>query len=433
MEIFESYNVGEHCYLVNVNFSRKESLNACLDELKSLVFSADLVSVGESVISRKYPDPKFFVGRGKLDELKVDVCSCEANLVIFNHALSPSQERNLEEVLECKVITRTRLILEIFSIRAQTHEGALQVELARLNYASTRLVKSWTHLERQKGGIGVRGGPGETQLELDRRMVRDRISLVESRLERVSKQRALGRNSRKRSNIPTVAIVGYTNAGKSTLFNQLTGADVMVKDQLFATLDPTLRKVHIPRLGDVVFSDTVGFIRNLPHSLVEAFCSTLEEAVEADLLLHVIDVSDVNYLEYMEQVNIVLSQIGADNKPIINVFNKIDLVEGLNAVAKKVRVDSSKDIYLSVRENDGISLLKEEVAHFFHDVWVRGKLHLRVDQGKIRAELYELEVISSEEILEDGSFLLEVIMSQIDLERICVDNTLDINEVFSQQ
>jgi GTP-binding protein HflX len=318
-------------------------------------------------------------------------------------------------------------------MRAQTHEGALQVELARLNYASTRLVKSWTHLERQKGGIGVRGGPGETQLELDRRMVRDRISLIESRLDKVSKQRTLGRNSRKKSNIPTVAVVGYTNAGKSTLFNQLTGADVLVKDQLFATLDPTLRKVYIPRLGDVVFSDTVGFIRNLPHSLVEAFCSTLEEAVEADLLLHVVDVSDENYIDYMEQVNIVLSQIGADNKPIINVFNKIDLVEGLSAASKKVSVNSSNDIYLSVKENDGISLLKEEVANFFHGVWVEGELHLLVSQGKIRAELYELEVVTSEEILEDGSFLLEVTMSQTDLDRICMDNTLDIDVVFSQQ
>ena len=433
MEIFESYKIGEICYLVNVNFSQKNSLNACINELESLVSSADFQMVGSMSISRKYPDPKYFIGRGKVDELKHELHRVCANFVIFNHAISPSQERNLEEILECKIINRTRLILEIFSKRAKTHEGSLQVELARLNYASTRLIKSWTHLERQKGGIGVRGGPGETQLELDRRMVRDRISTVEARLNKVRKQRALSRNSRKKSQTPTIAVVGYTNAGKSTLFNLLTGADVMAKDLLFATLDPTLRKVNIPALGEVVFSDTVGFIRNLPHSLINAFCSTLEEAVEADLLLHVIDISDDNYHDYIEQVNIVLQQIGADNKPTINVYNKIDLVEGVQARTEKIKLDGLDNIYLSVKEDNGIQYLKNAIADYFNESWVYGFLTLPVTKAKVRASLYQLEVVQSERILDNGSFNLEIKISQKDLENICLDNTLDIDVVFSQQ
>jgi GTPase len=434
LEIFESYKAGERSLLVSVHFSRKESLNASLDELKSLVSAADLTCISYIEVPRKYPDPKYFVGFGKLEEIKQIIEANEIDLVIFNHAISPSQERNIEEILGCKIIARTRLILEIFSQRAQTHEGTLQVELARLNYASTRLVRGWTHLERQKGGIGVRGGPGETQLELDRRMVRDRITLVESRLEKVRKQRSLGRNSRKRSNIPSVAIVGYTNAGKSTLFNKLTGANVLVKDQLFATLDPTLRRLDVPKLGEVILSDTVGFIRNLPHALVNAFCSTLEEAIEADLLLHVIDCADPDHQDYMKQVDIVLDQIGAGNKATINVFNKIDLING--ALPRLTYSDDQRtpeSVHLSVIANEGLDLLKEAIAQFFHRIWVNGTIRLEVKYGKIRSELYRLEVVNDEEIADNGDFILGINIAQSDLERICHDNALDLNAVFRRQ
>ncbi len=433
MEIFESYKGGERCFLVNINFPRKPTLNASLSELESLVSSADLETVKSFELSRNYPDPKYFIGFGKLHEIKLLIDESKAELVIFNHAISPAQERNIEEVLGCKIIDRTRLILEIFSQRAQTHEGSMQVELARLNYATTRLVRGWTHLERQKGGIGVRGGPGETQLELDRRMVRKRISLVESRLEKVRKQRSLGRHSRQRSDVKSVAIVGYTNAGKSTLFNALTGADVLVKDQLFATLDPTLRKLDVPKLGEVVLSDTVGFIRNLPHDLVKAFCATLEEAIEADLLLHVIDSSDPEHVEYMRQVDIVLDQIGADTKPTINVFNKIDLLENMVPKITYTEEGIPNNVYLSVQEEDGLNFLNQAIAEFFHRQWSKGVLSLEVKYAKIRSQLYKLGVVESEETSDKGDFILTVDIAQSDLNKIYGDNGLDIDRVFRRQ
>ena len=261
MELFESKSLGSICLLVNIQFTYKDYLNAELSELIGLVKSAAF-SVNQILeFKRKDPDPKFFCGKGKIEEIKSIITEFNIDLVVFNHALSPSQERNIELELNCKVIDRTRLILEIFAQRAQTHEGKLQVELAQLNYQSTRLVKGWTHLERQKGGIGVRGGPGETQLELDRRLIRQRISQIESKLEKVKKQRTISRSYRKKSSIPTVALVGYTNAGKSTLFNIMTESKVLVKDLLFATLDPTLRMISIPKIGRALLSDTVGFIK----------------------------------------------------------------------------------------------------------------------------------------------------------------------------
>ncbi|WP_422614313.1 ribosome rescue GTPase HflX, partial [Candidatus Regiella insecticola] len=292
--MFDRYEVGERSVLVHISFSpypdASNKNNEDLQEFESLVFSAGVEVLKTVTGSRKVPDAKYFVGKGKAEEIADTVKTMGASVVLFNHALSPAQERNLERLCQCRVIDRTGLILDIFAQRARTHEGKLQVELAQLRHLATRLVRGWTHLERQKGGIGLRG-PGETQLETDRRLLSKRISLILSRLERVAKQREQGRQARCRAQIPTVSLIGYTNAGKSSLFNSMTAADVYTADQLFATLDPTLRSIYVTDVGDTVLADTVGFIRHLPHDLVVAFKATLQETRQASLLLHVIDAS----------------------------------------------------------------------------------------------------------------------------------------------
>jgi GTP-binding protein HflX len=354
----------------------------------------------------------------------------DADLVVFNHPLSPSQERNIEKYLECKVVDRTRLILEIFSLRAKTHEGKLQVELAQLNYQSTRLVKGWTHLERQKGGIGVRGGPGETQLEIDRRLIRQRIKQITAKLVKVKHHRDLSRSSRKKSNVLTISFVGYTNAGKSTLFNKISNADVFVKDQLFATLDPTLRKVSVPKLGDVIFSDTVGFIRNLPHDLIEAFHATLEEAIESDLLIHVIDFADEDHRSYIEQVNKVLTEIGAADKPMICVYNKIDKLEHVNTEViyfSDVEDNVISRVYLSAQSGYGIDNFYSALANYFNKSWVAGILELAPEYSKIRSELYTLGAVDSEKISEDGKYLLNIKISESDFNSFSRKYDLDLN------
>lgn len=364
-DLFERPSGFEAAILVSVDFGDhdyEESLN----ELRQLSLTAGLAIRGTIESKRSVPDAKYFIGSGKADELKLMMQASEANIAVFNHDLSPSQQRNLERLLETRVVDRTGLILDIFSQRAQSHEGKLQVELAQLEHLSTRLVRGWTHLERQKGGIGVRGGPGETQLELDRRMLRVRVKQLREKLIKLKAQRGMQRRARKRSNVMTVSLVGYTNAGKSTLFNRLTKADIYVADQLFATLDTTTHKIFIPECGSVVISDTVGFIKHLPHALVEAFGATLEEAAQADLLLHVVDTASTNRDEQIAQVNQVLLEIGAVNVPQILIHNQIDRV-GLLPEVTRDEYGRIVSIHVSAKTGDGMDLLRLAMAeHYQH-------------------------------------------------------------------
>jgi GTP-binding protein HflX len=329
-----------------------------LEELKQLAISAGISIRGVVEGKRDKPDAKYFVGSGKAEELAEMVKATESRAVVFNHDLSPSQQRNLERLLQCRVADRTGLILDIFAQRAKSHEGKLQVELAQLEHLSTRLVRGWTHLERQKGGIGVRGGPGETQLELDRRMLRIRVKQLREKLDKLKQQRGMQRRSRKRSQVMSVSLVGYTNAGKSTLFNRLTQSKVLAADQLFATLDTTSRKLYIPDAGPMVVSDTVGFIKHLPHALVEAFGATLEEAVQADLLFHIVDTASTNRDEQIAEVNKVLGEIGAQDVSQILVMNQIDRA-GLEAGLERDEYGRICKILISAKTGDGLQYLEQ--------------------------------------------------------------------------
>ena len=383
-----------------------------LAELKELAVTAGFEIVAHLEVKRSNLDPELYIGKGKVAELEHLAQHHEANLIIFNHDLSPSQERNLEKSIHIHVMSRTALILEIFAQRAKTHEGKLQVELARLQYQATRLVKGWSHLERQRGGIGVRGGPGETQLEIDKRLIRQRIKRISQDLTKVKKQRHLGRTLRKKTPVPVVALVGYTNAGKSTLFNRLTGAEVYVANQLFATLDPTLRRVNLPGFGEIIFADTVGFIRDLPHSLVDAFRATLEETVEADLLLHVIDAFHEEYSLQKEQVLTVLKEIGAEKQAMLEVMNKVDLLE-----APEIRVDSDNQgkptrVWVSALTGVGLSLLQDAILQHLSESVFEGELVLGPEFGELRATLYAWKAIQKEEIDAEGRFHLQLHISK---------------------
>ena len=353
---------SDDAVLVSIDFG-DAGYQESLDELKQLAISAGINIRGILEGKRDKPDAKYFVGSGKAEELADTVKSTNSRAVIFNHDLSPSQQRNLERLLECRVADRTGLILDIFAQRAKTHEGKLQVELAQLEHLSTRLVRGWTHLERQKGGIGARGGPGETQLELDRRMLRVRVKQLREKLDKLKQQRGMQRRSRKRSQIMSVSLVGYTNAGKSTLFNRMTQSKVYAANQLFATLDTTSRKLYIPDAGPMVMSDTVGFIKHLPHALVEAFGATLEEAVQADLLLHVIDVSSTNRDEQIDQVNKVLAEIGAQDVPQVLVLNQIDRV-GMEAGFERDEYGRICKVRISAKNGDGLEYLEQALKEY---------------------------------------------------------------------
>lgn len=413
--MFERAEVGNRAILVHMDTS-DEDRREDLSEFVELVSSAGAEILQTATSSRHTPDPKYFIGKGKASEIRQLVAEYKADLVLFNHALSPSQERNLEALLQCRVLDRTGLILDIFAQRARSFEGKLQVELAQLKHLSTRLVRGWTHLERQKGGIGLRG-PGETQLETDRRLLGQRIKQINKRLEKVRKQREQGRQSRRKAEIPTVSLVGYTNAGKSTLFNVLTDADVYVEDQLFATLDPTLRKVKIDNDIELILADTVGFIRHLPHDLVDAFRSTLQETSEAHLLLHVIDASDENRESQIEEVEAVLEQIQADRIHRIQIMNKIDI----NGVEPRVDHDSegiARRIWLSARSGEGLDLLRRELAEYFKKEMVVGQITLLPAQARIRALLFELGAVRHESVDHSGRFLLDLCIARRDLDKL---------------
>lgn len=391
---------GERAVLVHIDFPA-DGMREDLTEFKELALSAGAEPVEIVTGSRKAPDVKYFIGTGKAEEVRASVKLHDAELVIINHAISPAQERNLEKYFECRVVDRTGLILDIFAQRARSFEGKLQVELAMLKHLATRLVRGWTHLERQRGGIGLRG-PGETQLETDRRLIRTRIKFIAERLKRVKKQREQGRRARKRADVPTVALIGYTNAGKSTLFNRLTGADVYAAHRLFATLDPTLRRIELPEVGPVILADTVGFIRHLPHDLVNAFHATLEEVTEADLLLHVIDAADENKLSHMAEVGVVLESIGAERVPYILVYNKIDLCQDVTPGLDYDAIDQVIRVRVSAVNDLGINELNQAIAKSLGKDIVSEKLILPPESAKLRAELYRLTAVMSEHIDENG-------------------------------
>lgn len=407
---------GERAVLVHIHFP-ESGMQEDLTEFKELARSAGASDVAVIQGQRHAPEPKYFVGTGKAEEIRAAVSANQAEIVLFNHSLSPAQERNLERLLGCRVLDRTGLILDIFAQRARSFEGKLQVELALLKHTATRLVRGWTHLERQRGGIGLRG-PGETQLETDRRLIRNRIKMISQRLLKVRQQREQGRKARHKAIVPTVALVGYTNAGKSTLFNRLCAADVYVANLLFATLDPTLRRIDVPELGPVILADTVGFVRHLPHDLVDAFRATLEEVTEADLLLHVVDVHDERMQSNITQVNHVLESIGADAVPQVMVFNKIDQVPGAAPHMDHVPGEQMTRVWLSAQTGAGIDLLQTALVKMLGQHMVQRLLVLKPADAKMRSSLYKLNAVLSETIDEEGNFHLLVRLPKIELERL---------------
>ena len=385
-------------------------------EFRELTRSAGAIEVNLIMGRRSSPDPRYFIGSGKAEEIRAEVLAQSADLVIINHDLSPSQERNLERLLQCRVLDRTGLILDIFAQRARSFEGKLQVELAQLQHLSTRLVRGWTHLERQKGGIGLRG-PGETQLETDRRLLAGRIRQIHKRLQKVDRQRDQGRQARRKATVATVSLVGYTNTGKSTLFNRLTEAEVYAANQLFATLDPTLRRLALPQAEPIVLADTVGFISDLPHELVAAFRSTLQETVEANLLLHVIDASDPERDFYSAQVDSVLAEIGASGVPVIKVFNKIDRLS-MEPRLERDETGRIQAVWISALQNQGLGLLRSALAEQLCSETVHTWLRLPPSQGKLRARLFTLKAVVDEQIAPNGEWLIEVQTSRKNLNQL---------------
>ncbi len=408
--MFERPRSGERALLVSVEFNI-EIDQPDSEEFISLACSAGAIPLQTLGGKRQAPDAAYFIGKGKLEEIRALVVSEKADLVLFNHTLSPAQERNLERVLECRVLDRTGLILDIFAQRARSFEGKLQVELAQLQHLSTRLVRGWTHLERQKGGIGLRG-PGETQLETDRRLLGERIKQIHRRLDKVRKQREQNRRARRRAELPTISLVGYTNAGKSTLFNALTEASVYTADQLFATLDPTLRRLLLPNKMHIVLADTVGFVQQLPHDLVEAFRATLDETIEADVLLHVVDANDPERQLRIAQVNEVLHSIGAEQIPQILVYNKIDRLPDQPPEIERNTQGMVQKIWLSAQQRQGMELLLQTLMESLPYCNLHHELRIPVQAGQARARLHELGTVMHEEFADNGDCLMEIEIEQ---------------------
>ncbi len=407
--MFERPAEGENAVLVAVEFRARQ--NHDLNEFSELALSAGANIVDVMRIRRDTPDPRYFVGSGKVSQLSELIEASHVDLVLFDHKLSPAQERNLENTLKCRVIDRTRLILDIFAQRARSFEGKLQVELAQLEHQSTRLIRGWTHLERQKGGIGMRG-PGETQLESDRRIIRQRIKQINARLDRVRTQRHQSARARRRAYLSVASLVGYTNAGKTTLFNRLTAATAYAADQLFSTLDTTLLRIDVPGEHPVLLSDTVGFIRDLPPELIAAFQATLDETKDATVLLHVIDASAADRDEHILEVERTLDRIGAGDKPVIQVFNNIDCVEGGGAKIDRDANGNAKAVWISAQTGEGLNLLLEVVAEHLDRAKDRFVVFLAPKYGRARAKLYELGAVIEETLTKEGGWALEITMSK---------------------
>lgn len=418
---FERPDSGEISILVHVSLT-SETEQEDPAEFEELALSAGAVPVAYVTGSRRQPSPSHFVGTGKLEEIAEAVRTHSAELVMFNHSLSPSQERNLEQYLKCRVLDRTGLILDIFAQRARSHEGKLQVELAQLQHLSTRLKRGWTHLDRQKGGIGMRGA-GETQLELDQRMIGQRIKAIHKSLDKVRAQRQQGRRSRERAEVETVSLVGYTNAGKSTLFNRLTNAGTYAADQLFATLDSTLRRIDLPNFGPAIIADTVGFISHLPHQLVEAFRATLDESSSANLLLHVVDAANGDYADYIAKVDEVLLEIGADRVPTLLVFNKIDLLELEPRLERDAQGKPSR-VFVSAQTGAGMDLLRTAVSELLAGGIVQETVVIEPAQAGLRSQFYERGYIVSEDVdTETGSYHLQLKLPRAELDRLRQNGT----------
>ena len=418
--MFDRPQAGNDCIIVNIRLHGEDNYPG---EFLELVKSTQANVVGSMSVNIRNPHPRFFLGTGKAEEVAELVQSEKSDLVIIDHSLSPSQERNLESLLKCRVLDRAGLILDIFAQRARSFEGKLQVELAQLDHLSTRLVRGWTHLERQKGGIGLRG-PGEKQLETDRRLINVRIQQIKKRLDRVDSRREQGRRNRKKNELPTVSVVGYTNAGKSTLFNRLTDSDVYSADQLFATLDPTIRKLELGGGGDAVIADTVGFVSNLPHELVESFRSTLQETREATVLLHIIDAADPLREARRDQVQEVLTDIGAD-VPQILVLNKIDL---LDQEQRRILLDEflGEDVVaVSAVSGEGIDALLKRIAKRVQPERRTGWLTLSARQGRERAMLYDRDAVKQEQIGTSGEFILQLEIAEHDWRRFLKQTGID--------
>jgi GTPase len=424
--VFERPRSGERAVLVRLGLGAQVDPED-LQEFRQLAVSAGAEPVATVTGRRDRPDPRFFMGSGKADEVRAVAEDNAADVILVDHALSPSQERNLEQLTGRRVLDRNSLILDIFAQRARSFEGKLEVELAQLKHTATRLVRGWTHLERQKGGIGLRG-PGETQLETDRRLINQRVRVLTRRLEKIQQQRATGRQLRAEIPVPSLALVGYTNAGKSTLFRSLTGADAYVADQLFATLDPTVRRITLPGGTAVVAADTVGFIRELPHELVAAFQSTLTEAREATLLLHIVDASDARRDEHIAQVDAVLAQIGASEIPQIIVYNKIDRLEVQPRIDRDAEGRATA-VWISAEQRLGLDLLAAAIAERLSRFARLARLRVAAAAGALRSRLYAAKAVREEHSTEDGSIELVVELPDTELLALARTSGVQILEV----